>query len=145
LKSVLASWDVERAARESGVAVEAIRAAAQRMRAGERKAIVFGRGVAEHPQAKNLLQAIENLAWVTGAITAERSRVIYLGPQHDSQGALDMGLTPDVLPGYVPVGDAEARKPFEQQWGRSLNATPGMTAPEILAAAAEGKIRALWI
>jgi len=145
LKSALASWDVERAARESGVAADAIRAAAQRMRAGERKAIVFGRGVAEHPQAQALLQAIENLAWVTGALTAERSRVIYLGPQHDSQGALDMGLTPDVLPGYVPVGDAEARKPFEQQWGRSLNATPGMTAPEILAAAAEGKIRALWI
>src|SRR5206468_3004131 len=36
-------------------------------------------------------------------------------------------------------------KPFEQQWGRSLPASPGTTAPEILAAAAEGRIRALWI
>jgi NADH-quinone oxidoreductase chain G len=145
LKSALAAWDVERAARESGVAADAIRGAAQRMRAAQRKAILFGRGVAEHPEAKALLQAIENLAWVTGAITEQRSRVMYLGPQSDSQGALDMGLVPDLLPGYVPVADAAARQPFEQQWGRSLDGPPGMTAPEILAAAADGRIKALWI
>jgi predicted molibdopterin-dependent oxidoreductase YjgC len=56
-----------------------------------------------------------------------------------------MGLVPDLLPGYVPVGDAEARKPFEQQWGGALLAAPGKTAPEILAAAAAGEIKALWI
>jgi predicted molibdopterin-dependent oxidoreductase YjgC len=50
-----------------------------------------------------------------------------------------------VLPGYVPVADADTCKPFEQQWGRSLNRVPGMTAPEILAAAADGRVKALWI
>jgi predicted molibdopterin-dependent oxidoreductase YjgC len=145
LEAALAAWTVERAAQESGVPADAIRAAARRLRTAQRKAILFGRGVAEHPRAPALLQAIENLAWLTGAITAERSRVMYLGPHHNSQGALDMGLAPDVLPGYVPVTDAEGRRPFEQQWGRRLHAPVGMTAPEILAAAAEGKIRALWI
>jgi NADH-quinone oxidoreductase chain G len=145
LRAALAAWDAERAARESSVAAEAIRGAAARLRAAQRPAILFGRGIAEHPQARALLQAVENLGWVTGSINGERSRVLYMGPHHNSQGALDMGLTPDLLPGYVPVADAAARKPFEQQWGKSLPATPGMTAPEILAAAADGRIKALWI
>jgi predicted molibdopterin-dependent oxidoreductase YjgC len=70
---------------------------------------------------------------------------MFLGPHSGSQGALDMGLTPDRLPGYGALGDPEARKPFEQQWGVSLPAGPGMTAPEILQAAADGRIKALWI
>ena len=52
---------------------------------------------------------------------------------------------PDHLPGYVPVADAAGRAPFEQAWGRAIPAAPGLTAPEILRAAAEGRIRALWI
>src|SRR6185436_18911678 len=67
LKSALAAWPVERAGEECGVPADAIRSAAQRLRAAGRKAIVFGRGIAEHPEAKALLQAVENLAWVTGA------------------------------------------------------------------------------
>lgn len=128
LKSALAGLTPERIEAETGVTFVAISAAAQRLRSATRKAVLFGRAATEHPQAAQLLQAIENLGWATGAITAESSSIMYAGPQHDSQGALDMGLTPDMLPGYVPVGDAA-----------------GLSAPEILAAAAEGRIKALWI
>ena len=145
LKAALAGLTPEAIERETGVAAAAIAAAAKRLRGAERKAILFGRAVAEHPQATELLQAIENLAWATGAITGERSSVMYAGPQHDSQGALDMGLTPDHLPGYVPVGDAAGREPFEKSWGRALDRQPGRTALEILEAAAAGSVKALWI
>jgi predicted molibdopterin-dependent oxidoreductase YjgC len=145
LRQSHAAANVDSAARATGLTAEAIRAAAGALRAAERKAILFGRGIAEHAQAPALLRGIENLAWVTGALAADRSSVMYMGPHHDSQGALDMGLTPDRLPGYAPVDEPSARAAFEQAWGGSLNATPGMTAPEILAAAAEGKIKALWI
>jgi predicted molibdopterin-dependent oxidoreductase YjgC len=70
---------------------------------------------------------------------------MYAGPQADSQGALDMGLSPDCLPGYVPVGDAAGRAALEKPWGRALPAEPGLSAPEILDAAAAGTVRALWI
>jgi NADH-quinone oxidoreductase subunit G len=130
---------------ETGVAPEAIRAAAERLRKADRKAILFGRAIAEHPQAAALLEAIEVLGATTRAITQERASVMYCGPNSDSQGALDMGLTPDCLPGYVPLVDAAARARYEQAWGRSLDLGAGMSAPEILAAAAEGRIKALWI
>jgi len=145
LKSALASWTPERIERETGVTATAVAAGAKRLREAERKAILFGRAVAEHPQAPALLQAIENLGWASGAITAERSSVMYAGPQNNSQGALDLGLVPDHLPGYVPVGDAAAREPFEKSWGRAIDPQPGLTAREILEAAAEGRVKALWI
>jgi len=56
-----------------------------------------------------------------------------------------MGLTPDMLPGYAPIADAAARQIFEPSWGGTLPAQAGLSAPEILKAAAEGRIKALWI
>jgi len=145
LRTALAAWTPEKAAQATGVPAAEIVAAAKRLREAPAKAVVFGRACTEHPQAAALLQAIEDLAWVTGALTAERSSVMYVGPQSGTQGALDMGLVPDLLPGYVPVADAAGRAPFEKQWGATLDATPGLSAPGILAAAAEGRVKALWI
>ncbi len=145
LKASLSSATAEQTETLTGVPAAAVRAAAKRLREAGRKAVLFGRAVAEHPQAPALLQAIENLGWISGALTSEGSSVMYLGPQNDTQGALDMGLTPDCLPGYARTSDAAARVPFEQAWGATLDLGPGMSAPEILAAAADGRIKALWI
>jgi NADH-quinone oxidoreductase chain G len=129
---------------ETGVSAAAIAAAARRMREAGRKALLFGRGVLEHPQGAVLLQAIENLAWALGAINAEQSFVMAFGAHHDSAGAIEMGLAPDLLPGGVAAGDASARERFEKPFGR-LPAGDGLAARDILAAAAAGKVRALWI
>ncbi len=144
LKSGLAVWTTERIEAETGVSSVLVHTAAKRMRDAARKALLFGRGVLEHAQAPALLQAVENLAWALGAITSGASSVMAFGPHHDSAGALEMGLTPDMLPGYVAAGDASARATFEKAWGRSLPGA-GLAARAVLAAAAEGKIRALWI
>jgi NADH-quinone oxidoreductase chain G len=127
LKASLAPWTAERIASETGVGAEAVAAAARRMRDAAHKALLFGRGVLEHAQAPQLLQAIENLAWALGAITADGSSVMAFGAHHDSAGALDMGLAPDTLPGYAAAERA------------------GMSAREAVAAAAEGRVKALWI
>ncbi|MBI5710150.1 MAG: NADH-quinone oxidoreductase subunit NuoG [Candidatus Eisenbacteria bacterium] len=145
LRQALAAWTPEKVERVTGIEPAAVAAAARRLRETPRKAIVFGRALVEHPQAAALLQAVENLAWLTGALTAERSFVMYVGPHSGTQGALDMGLVPDRLPGYLDPADAAARAPFEKQWGVALPSAPGMTAPEILKAAAGGRVRALWI
>ncbi len=144
LRDSLASWTPEKTEGETGVSGQAVAAAARRMRTAERKALLFGRGVLEHAQAPALLQAVENLAWALGAITAESSSVMAFGPHHNSAGALEMGLVPDHLPGYVAAADASARTGFEKAWGRTLPGA-GLSARQALAAAAEGRVRALWI
>jgi NADH-quinone oxidoreductase chain G len=145
LEASMGAWTPEQVERLTGLPWAHVKAAAERLRAAARKAVVFGRGLVEHPDAPRLLEALENFAWASGALTGERAAVLYAGPQNDSQGALDMGLAPDLLPGYGAASDPEARRPFESSWGASLPSGPGLSAPEILKAAAEGRVRALWI
>ena len=144
LKASLVPWTSEKIVADTGVSGAALSAAAKRMRDAGRKALLFGRGVLEHAQAPALLQAIENLAWALGAITATGSSVMAFGAHHDSAGALEMGLTPDSLPGYGHAADAAARAAFDKAWGRALPGA-GQPARAALAAAADGKVRALWI
>ncbi|MGD0730977.1 MAG: molybdopterin-dependent oxidoreductase [Terracidiphilus sp.] len=67
-------------------------------------------------------------------------RFAFLGAHANSRGAADMGLLPDLLPGYVPVTDPGA---FAEYPG--LSRTPGKSLPEIFAAAGKGQLGALLV
>jgi NADH-quinone oxidoreductase subunit G len=67
-------------------------------------------------------------------------RFAFLGDQANSRGAADMGLLPDLLPGYVPVSAPGAFAEYPR-----LSTTPGKTLKEILAASAAGELGALLI
>src|ERR1035441_7060061 len=67
-------------------------------------------------------------------------RFAYLGDYANSRGAADMGLFPDLLPGYVPVTAPGA---FAEYAG--LPALPGKTLPQFFEAAAKGEIGALLV
>jgi NADH-quinone oxidoreductase subunit G len=67
-------------------------------------------------------------------------RFAFLGDHANSRGAADMGLLPDLLPGYVPVTEPGA---FAEYPG--LPRTPGKTLPEIFDAAGKGELGALLV
>jgi NADH-quinone oxidoreductase subunit G len=67
-------------------------------------------------------------------------RFAFLGDHSNSRGAADMGLFPDLLPGYVPVTAPGA---FAEYPG--LPASPGKSLPEIVAAGASGELGALLV
>ncbi len=69
------------------------------------------------------------------------AKLICLGDYANSHGASDMGLYPDLLPGYEPVSSADK---FLQEWGK-LPAVPGMSLPEMVDAAKAGNLRALYV
>ena len=68
-------------------------------------------------------------------------RFACLGDYANSRGAADMGLLPDLLPGYVSVA---APGSFAQEYS-GLPVLPGKTQTEMLAAAAVGELRGLLI
>jgi len=68
-------------------------------------------------------------------------RFAFLGDHSNSRGAADMGLLPDLLPGYIPVTTPGA---FADEYA-GMPATPGKTSPEILDAAQSGQLGALLI
>jgi predicted molibdopterin-dependent oxidoreductase YjgC len=54
-------------------------------------------------------------------------------------------LLPDRLPGYASIDDAAARESYGRLWGGSLGEKRGLAAPQMLEAAATGKLKALWV
>ena len=68
-------------------------------------------------------------------------KFVCLADYANSRGAADMGLYPDLLPGYHAV--AETGK-FHKEWG-SIPTTPGLTLPGIVDAAKAGKLKALYV
>jgi formate dehydrogenase alpha subunit len=56
-----------------------------------------------------------------------------------------MGCLPAVLPGYQPVTDKGARERFSEKWGAAVPAWTGKNSPQMMTAAKEGKIKALYI
>ena len=67
-------------------------------------------------------------------------RFALLGDHSNSRGAADMGLFPDLLPGYVPVESPGAFREYPR-----LPAAPGKTLPQMLEAAANGELGALLV
>jgi NADH-quinone oxidoreductase subunit G len=67
---------------------------------------------------------------------------ICLADYANSRGAADMGLYPDLLPGYHPVvaGNSE----FHREWG-NVPQTSGLDAPGMVDAAKSGKLKALYV
>ncbi len=88
--------------------------------------------------------AFANLAMLCGKIGVEGGGVNPLRGQNNVQGACDMGGLPDVFPGYQKVAD-EARAKVRKGLGRDTPRQAGMTVVEIMNAAHEGKIKALYI
>ncbi|MGA3130811.1 MAG: NADH-quinone oxidoreductase subunit NuoG [Terracidiphilus sp.] len=77
---------------------------------------------------------------VTWGLKRENIRFAYLGDHANSRGAADMGLFPDLLPGYVPVNAPGVFREYPR-----LPATPGKTLLQMLASAAHGDLGALLI
>jgi NADH-quinone oxidoreductase subunit G len=69
------------------------------------------------------------------------AKFICLGDYANSRGAADMGLYPDLLPGYHRVAGSGK---FSEEWG-SLPAAPGLTLPEMVEHARSGKLKAFYV
>jgi NADH-quinone oxidoreductase subunit G len=74
-----------------------------------------------------------------------RTRFVALGDYANSRGAADMGLLPDVLPGYLPVSDQAARERFETTWQSRIPTRPGRDIRAILQGVQSGGIKALLV
>jgi len=81
------------------------------------------------------------LATLVRAAVPAGARFICLGDYANSRGAADMGLYPDLLPGYLPLSEA-AR--FGEQW-KSIPQQPGMDLAAMVAAGKQRQLRALYV
>ena len=83
----------------------------------------------------------QDFAPLVSALSAAGAKFVCLGDYANSRGAADMGLYPDLLPGYLPLSEA-AR--FGEPW-KSIQQQSGMDLRGMIAAGQERKLRALYV
>ena len=107
--------------------------------------ILYAMGITQHAHGTDNVIAVANLAMLTGNIGKLGAGVNPLRGQNNVQGACDMGALPNVYTGYQGVSNEAIREKFEAAWGCRLNPNPGKTLTEIIPAAHEGKIKAIYL
>ena len=143
LKKVVEKYTPEYVEKITGVSREALVKAAV-LYATHRSAIIYAMGITQHTTGTANVASLANLALLTGNVGKRGSGVNPLRGQNNVQGAGDMGALPNLLPGYVKLDSKKAKK-IEKIWGKSIPKNPGLTVVEMMHAAAEGRIKAMYI
>jgi formate dehydrogenase alpha subunit len=87
-----------------------------------------------------------DLAWVTGKLDRKGCGINTYTEEANEQGAVDMGVAPEFLPGPAAFTDSQARETFGQIWGNHLpDAASGANLMEILDRCRTGEIKALYL
>ena len=107
--------------------------------------ILYGMGITQHTTGTDNVKAVANLLMLTGNMGRRGTGFAPLRGQNNVQGACDMGALPVFYPGYQRVDNPEVRKKFEKAWGRTLNEKPGLTITDMIQAAHDGRLKALYV
>jgi len=129
----------------TGVPAEDLVTAARLFGAAGNAAILYCMGVTQQTSGTDNVLALANLSLATGNIGKPYAGLNPLRGQNNVQGACDMGALPVVFTGYQPVASEEVRAKFSQAWGIELSGKPGLTMTEIIDAALDKKVRALYV
>jgi assimilatory nitrate reductase catalytic subunit len=140
-------WPIERAAAVTGLTADAIAHVARtygRARAGF---IAWTMGVNHSTQGAETVNAICNLSLLTGQIGRAGATPFSITGQCNAMGTREAGFASS-LPGYRKFENAAHRQELAALWSIDANRIPeqrGLAYPDIIQAAADGEIKALWI
>jgi predicted molibdopterin-dependent oxidoreductase YjgC len=136
-------YDLLHAAEICGLEPQLIEAAARTYASAAAASLLYSTGI--ESRNRDSIHALVNLALLTGNLGKKGAGVYALTEQNNLQGVCDMGMLPDLLPGYLPVTDPAARSRLEQAWHTQLPTEPGANADRLLAHRDHGRLRALWL
>lgn len=129
----------------TGVSEVSLTKAAEILANNQPMSIIWSTGLANHQTGKTAVQALVNLQLLLGNLDKPGGGVNPLRSQSNTQGACDMGCTPQFLPGYRLLVDQKNRQEMEIAWGADIHPDPGLDAQHILKAALQGQVKALYV
>ena len=145
MRQTVASYTPERVQEISGIEPHLLRHAAAMYASSARSSLVYTMGITEHTTGTDNVLSLANLAMLCGQVGKPGSGINPLRGQNNVQGACDMGALPDVLTGYQRVDDPETISKLARAWGANLPREPGITVTDMIDAAADGELKALYI
>jgi predicted molibdopterin-dependent oxidoreductase YjgC len=86
------------------------------------------------------LEMVANLALLLGGAEAG-----FVPWDHNTLGALEMGVAPHRYPGRQPVTDNRIRSRLASFWGSALSPVAGLDFDGMMRAAGDGELQAMWV
>jgi len=130
----------------TGVSKELVREAAIAYSLADNAMEFHGLGVTEHFQGSKTVMLLSNLVMMTGNIGRNGVGLNPLRGQNNVQGSADMGVQPHQGAGYLDVNNPKIQQYYAEKYGiEKMPNSEGLKVPEMLNAAIDGKIKALYI
>ncbi len=105
--------------------------------------LVWSMGATQHAYGEDNVRAIVNLGLSKGFVGRERCGLMPIRGHSGVQGGAEMGAYSTVLPGGLPI-TAESSAWLSEQWGFDVPSELGLTAPEMVDAAHDGRLDVLF-
>jgi formate dehydrogenase major subunit/formate dehydrogenase alpha subunit len=144
-EATVKQYSPEIVAEITGVPVEKLYQAAEILAANKPMAVMWAMGITQHIVGVRNVMSLANLQMLLGNMGIPGGGVNPLRGQNNVQGACDLGGLPNVYPGYQNVTLDASRDKFENAWGAPMSTKVGLTVTEMIPAAGEGKVKALYI
>jgi NADH-quinone oxidoreductase subunit G len=103
----------------------------EKLRSEANLIIIFGSEI----RGRDIANVVKFASGIQGA------KIVCLGDYANSRGAADMGLFPDLLPGYQRASEIGQ---FHEEWG-GVPQVPGLTLPAMVESAKSGALKAFYV
>jgi molybdopterin-dependent oxidoreductase alpha subunit len=112
--------------------------------AGSRTAIlIWSMGITQHRASVDGVRAIVDLGLAGGNVERDGAGLMPIRGHSGVQGGAEMGAYATAFPGGAPVDEEHAAE-MAARWGFDVPSSPGLTAPEMVEAAARGDLDVLY-
>ena len=145
MKALVEEYTPERVEKISGIPADGLREAARTYATNRPSAIIYAMGITQHTTGTDNVKSCANLAMLCGNVGVAGGGVNPLRGQNNVQGACDLGPLANVYPGYQKVISPEVQEKFRTAWGSTSDLNVGLTVTEMIDAAGDGRVRAMYV
>jgi len=139
LRQALAAQSWEQLEESSGLIRDHMLAFAETCAASKNAIFIWSMGLTQHHFGVENVKAVVNLALARGMLGRANAGLVPIRGHSGVQGAAECGSVPNAFPGGDAVNEDSARR-FSELWGHPVPTWPGLSAPEMLDAAARGEL-----
>ena len=142
VRAALDAQSFEKLETQAGVPHSEMETFARMLGEARTAVLVWSMGITQHEFGEDNVRAIINLGLTKGFVGRDKCGLMPIRGHSGVQGGAEMGAYATVLPGGLALDDDNAAR-FTELWGFKVEATRGMTAPEMLDAAHAGNLDVL--
>ncbi|MBE9390658.1 molybdopterin-dependent oxidoreductase [Fervidicoccus fontis] len=142
---VINSYSPEVVEKICGIQANTIRQVAKLIATSGKASILWGLGILQQINGEDIIEALLTISALCGYLGKEGCVVGGIKNEVNLQGASDMGVLPNFLPGYIDVSNKNEIEKFSKIWGFYVPDKEGMNAFEMLYSSNSTKIKGLYI